>query len=110
MLERKLKMDIYQRKSGIKIALFIAAILIAAGSLWYTNQLAAKIANEEENKVRLWAQALEKRAKLVKITGDLFEKISADQRKEIENWAEATSLIIKTDDINSITFLSKIII
>lgn len=103
-------MDIYQRKSGIKIVLLIAAILIAAGSLWYTNQLAGKIADEEENKVRLWAQALEKRAKLVKITGDLFEKIATDQRKEIENWAEATSLIIQTDDINSITFLSKIII
>lgn len=103
-------MDIYQRKSGIKIALLIAAILIAAGSLWYTNQLAGKIADEEENKVRLWAQALEKRANLVKVTGNLFEKIAKDQRQDIENWAEATSLIIKTEDLESITFLSKIII
>ena len=84
--------------------------MIAIGSLWYTNQLAGKIAHEEENKVRLWAQALEKRAKLVKLTGNLFEKIDADQRQDIENWAEATSLIIKTEDMESITFLSKIII
>jgi two-component system, sporulation sensor kinase D len=103
-------MDIYQRKSRIKIFLIIAALLIAIGSLWYTNQLAGKIAHEEENKVRLWAQALEKRAKLVKLTGNLFEKIAADQRQDIENWAEATSLIIKTEDMESITFLSKIII
>ncbi len=103
-------MDIYQRKSGIKVVLLIAAILIAAGSLWYTNQLAGKIANEEENKVRLWAQALEKRANLVKITGNLFEKIATNQRQDIENWAEATSLIIKTEDMESISFLSKIII
>lgn len=103
-------MDIYQRKSRIKLALIIAALLIAIGSLWYTNQLASKIAKEEENKVRLWAQALEKRANLVKLTGNLFEKIAADQRREIENWAEATSLLIKTDDMESITFLSKIII
>ena len=103
-------MDIYQRKSRIKIFLIIAALLIAIGSLWYTNQLANKIADEEENKVRLWAQALEKRANLVKLTGNLFEKIASDQRQDIENWAEATSLIIKTEDMESITFLSKIII
>lgn len=103
-------MDIYQRKSRIKFFLIIAALLIAAGSLWYTNQLATKIADEEENKVRLWAQALEKRANLVKLTGNLFEKIANDQRQDIENWAEATSLIIKTEDMESITFLSKIII
>ena len=103
-------MDIYQRKSRIKFLLMVAALLIAVGSLWYTNQLANKIADEEEIKVRLWAQALEKRANLVKLTGNLFEKIASDQRSDIENWAEATSLLIKTDDMESITFLSKIII
>jgi signal transduction histidine kinase len=103
-------MDIYKRKSRIKFFLIISALLIAIGSLWYTNQLANKIADEEENKVRLWAQALEKRANLVKLTGNLFEKIASDQRQDIENWADATSLIIKTDDMESITFLSKIII
>ena len=103
-------MDIYQRKSGIKIVLLVSAILIAGGSLWYTNQLANKIAAEEENKVLLWAQALEKRAHLVKVTGKLFEKIAANQREDIENWAAATSLIIKVEEPKSITFLSKIII
>lgn len=103
-------MDIYQRKSRIKIFLLITAIIIAVGSLWYTKQLAQKIAQEEENKVLLWAQALEKRANLVKLTGSLFEKIAKDQREDIENWAEATTLLIRTEDMESISFLSKIII
>jgi signal transduction histidine kinase len=101
--------DIYKRKSRIKILLLVASIAIAVVSLWYTNQLANKIASEEEMQVRIWAEALEKRANLVKITGELFEKIAQDQTKTIENWAAATSLIVRTDDLESITFLSKII-
>lgn len=89
--------------------LLISAVLIAVVSMWYTNQLANKIANEEQAQVKLWAEALEKRANLVKITGELFEKIASDQTNTIETWADATSLIIKTDDPESITFLSKII-
>ena len=58
-------MDIYQRKSRIKFLIIIAAILIAVASLWYTGQLAKKIADEEKSKVILWAQALEKKANLV---------------------------------------------
>ena len=103
-------MDIYQRKSRIKALLVIAALIIAIGSLWYTNQLAQKIADEETDKAKLWAQALEKRANLVKLTGNLFDKIAEDQRFDIENWAEATNLLIKTDDLESITFLSSLII
>lgn len=102
-------MDIYKRKSRIKILLLVASIFIAVASLLYTNNLANKIAKEEENQVIIWAEALEKRANLVKLTGNLFKKIKEDQTKTIENWAEATSLIIKTDDNESITFLSKII-
>jgi signal transduction histidine kinase len=103
-------MDIYQKKSRTKVLLLIAAILIALGSLWYTNQLASKIADEEAMKVRLWAEALENKANLVKLTGNLFGKIAEDQRKEIETWADATSLLITTEDMASITFLSKIVI
>lgn len=89
--------------------MLVSAVLIAVVSLWYTNQLANKIAKEEEAQVKLWAEALEKRANLVKVTGELFEKIANDQTNTIETWADATSLIIKTDDPESITFLSKII-
>lgn len=103
-------MDIYQRKSRIKFLIIIAAILIAIASLWYTGRLAKKIADEEKSKVILWAQALEKKANLVKLTGNLFKKIGDDQRTDIENWADATSLLLRTDDMESLSFLSKLII
>jgi len=52
-------MDIYSRKSRWKIYLAAAGALIVAISVLYTNYLAGKLAKEEENKVRLWAQALD---------------------------------------------------
>ncbi len=50
-------MDIYSRKSRWKIYLAGAGALIVAISVIYSNYLAGKLAREEENKVRLWAQA-----------------------------------------------------
>lgn len=37
--------------------LFIGAVLIGVGSLWYTNNLVEKLAYEERKKVELWAKA-----------------------------------------------------
>ena len=85
-------MDIYKKKTRIKLLLVIAAIGIAIISILYTNVLTKKIAKEEEAKVRLWAEALQKRADLIKVTSGLFEKIAQDQTKEIETWAKAIEL------------------
>jgi K+-sensing histidine kinase KdpD len=50
-------MDIYYRKQQWKLLLFIFAILIGLGSLWYTNKLVRSLAIEEKKKVKLWAEA-----------------------------------------------------
>jgi two-component sensor histidine kinase len=50
-------LDIYYKKSRWKIFLFLTAVIIGSGSLWYTNQLVKQLANEERKKVELWAEA-----------------------------------------------------
>lgn len=50
-------MNIYQRKMRSKYMLFIVAVLIGVGSLWYTNILVEKLAKEERKKVEMWAKA-----------------------------------------------------
>jgi len=50
-------MNIYERKIQLKYLLFLGAVIIGVGSLWYTNQLVDKLANEERKKVELWAKA-----------------------------------------------------
>ncbi|MEN8227172.1 MAG: HAMP domain-containing sensor histidine kinase [Bacteroidota bacterium] len=51
-------MDIYRKKQRWKQILFIAAILIGAGSLWYTHRLVHHIEATERKKVELWAEAI----------------------------------------------------
>lgn len=50
-------MNIYTKKNLWKYLLFITAVCIGIGSLWYTNILVKKLAYEEHKKVELWAKA-----------------------------------------------------
>ncbi|HKJ79922.1 MAG TPA: hypothetical protein VKA10_10315, partial [Prolixibacteraceae bacterium] len=51
-------MDIYLKRKRGKILLLAAAVLIGVASLWYTNWLTGKMAQEERKKVELWAEAI----------------------------------------------------
>jgi signal transduction histidine kinase len=51
--------NIYNRKRRWKLLLFFVAIIIGAGSLFYTNFLMKKLSDEERKRVELWAKANE---------------------------------------------------
>lgn len=97
-------MNIYSKKQRWKLFLAGAAILIIAGSLWYTNVLVKKIATEERKKVQLWAEAIQNKAELVSYTRDLFQTIAAEERNRIELWAEANKRIATSDNHSDLTF------
>ena len=52
-------MNIYTRKIRWKFIIYLSAVLIALGSLFYTNKLVRQLKQEEKNKVELWAKATE---------------------------------------------------
>lgn len=85
------------------------ALLIVGASLWYTNILVNKIAREERSKVHTWAEAVQKKASLVKYTSEFFEKLQAEERKRVELWAEATKRLINAEPSEDLTFYSEII-
>ncbi|MDQ3191556.1 MAG: HAMP domain-containing histidine kinase [Bacteroidota bacterium] len=91
-------MSVYSQKQRWKFVLFIAALFIVCVSLWYTNKLVEKIAEEERVKVRLWAEAIQKKANLVKYTNDLFDKLKTEERKRMEMWADATQMLFTTEN------------
>lgn len=64
-------MNIYTQKQRWKILLLLAALLIGAASLWYTNILVKKLAEEERKKIQLWAEATKKLADITDINTDL---------------------------------------
>lgn len=88
-------MNIYSKKQRWKWALFVIALFIIFTSLWYTNNLVNRIANDERTKAKLWAEAVQKKAKLVKFTNQLFTQIKIEERKKAELYAEATKQLSK---------------
>lgn len=102
-------MNIYNQKQRWKLFLAALASLIVIASLWYTNILVKKIADEERVKVQLWAEAIQKKAKLVNYTSELFEKLSSEERNKIEIWAGASKRLITSENNNDISFYLEII-
>tara|TARA_B100001063_G_scaffold185460_1_gene175263 strand:+ start:34959 stop:36467 length:1509 start_codon:yes stop_codon:yes gene_type:complete len=93
-------LNIYSKKQRWKFALAIVAAIIVFVSLWYTNVLVREIADEEKNKAKAWAEAIQRKAELVSYTQDLFEKLSEEERKKVEIWAEASRSVINAPDDN----------
>src|ERR1017187_3250293 len=99
-------MNIYSKKQIWKLLLFASGFFIVALSLWYTNTLVGKIADDERKKVKLWADAIRKKAKLVQYTNELFTKIAGEERKKVELWATGTKQLanpsLQMDDVSFI--------
>ena len=101
--------NIYTRKQTWKIILVAFAAVIIIASLWYSNRLVKKISDDERKKVSLWADAVQKKAKLVKFTNELFTKIKFEERKKAELYAEATQSLKDTKELEMLNFLLKIV-
>jgi len=54
-----INIDFYTNQARIKWFILIVAIIIGGGSIIYTNSLVGKLKKGEEEKIRLWAQAVE---------------------------------------------------
>ena len=100
-------MNIYSRKQRWKLFLLLGAVIIVIVSLWYTNILVRKIADDERSKVRLWAEAIQRKANLVKYTNELFHKIENEERQKIQLWAEANHQLSR--DLSDYTFVLEVI-
>ncbi|GIV29979.1 MAG: hypothetical protein KatS3mg028_1045 [Bacteroidia bacterium] len=97
-------MQHYTQKQTFKWILAIFAIIIMIVSLYFTNQLVKNISKDERKKVQIWANAVQKRARLVKITSELFDALKNEERKKAELYAQATQQLIKAapEDISFI--------
>jgi Histidine kinase-, DNA gyrase B-, and HSP90-like ATPase len=103
------QMDIYQRKSRLKLALLAVAAVIGVLTVLYTNYLTQKIAIEEKHKAQLWADAISSKARLVRYTNDLFTRLGGDERKKVNIWAQSERFIIQVEDNDLLTFFTEII-
>ena len=77
-------MDIYTKKRRWKIVLSILGIAIIGVSLFYTNLIVRKFAAKERKNVRLWADAVQRKARLVRYTESFFGQLQEQERKRVE--------------------------
>ncbi len=99
-------MNIYSKKRSWKVFLLGLASLIVVVSLWYTNGFISKLAKNEKVQVELWANAISRKANLVKYTESLFDNLRLKEQNYVYLWSEATKKLIfagKNDDISFYT-------
>lgn len=101
--------SIYRQKRTWKRWLFFGALVIVGVSLWYTNSLVRKIAEDERGKITTWANAIQQRARLVNYTENFFKQISAEEQERAELLAEATVKTVQSDIDEDISYYLKII-
>jgi signal transduction histidine kinase len=102
-------MNIYTRKSGWKIFLFVFAAIIIIVTVWGTHNFLRKIAREEKAKVEIWANAISRKAHLVNYTKELFDDLKKQERRSMTIWSEATKRFVEVNDKEDIKFYTDII-
>ncbi len=102
-------MNIYARKQRWKLGLAATAFIIVIVSFWYTNNLVKRISVDEKIKAKLWADAVQKRAQLIKFTNELFSQIKSEERKKAELYAEATKQVSNLSGSSDYNFVLKVL-
>ena len=102
-------MDAYSKKSNLKFILLLLGLFIGLATLVYTNHLANKMAGEEKYKAKLWAEAIARKAKLVRYTKELFTKLAAEERHKVNIYAKSTEFVLTEERNDELTFFNDII-
>lgn len=101
--------NIYRRKQLWKKVLLAVGVVIILASFWYTKNLVEDIASAERSSVKIWAEALKKKAKLVSYTDRLFEDLRTEERKKVNLWVEANKRLSSNSLTVDYVFLSQVI-
>ncbi len=94
-------MKLYSNKQKWKIALLFVALFLVAASLYISNRIVTKVALKERNRVTQWADAIKKRAELVRLTNNSFDELRKKELGEMQLWIDATKEISKKTPLNT---------
>jgi two-component sensor histidine kinase len=101
--------DLYNQKKRWKVILSVIALLIISASLYYTNALVGEFAREERNQVRVWADAVQRKASLMHYTESFFAEVRKQERHRVELLANTYKRVLTDTASTDLTFYSEII-
>jgi len=101
--------NLYAQKKRWKIVLAIIALVIIGASIYYTNLLVNRFAVQERTQIRVWADAVQRRASLMNITEAFFDEVREQERKRIELLAQAYRRLLIAAPNENLNFYLEII-
>lgn len=102
-------MDLYTKKKRWKIILLISGILIISASLFYTNLLVSQFARSERKNVKLWADAVHRKIRLVKYTDIFFKQLRKAERERVEVLVDVYRRLLGNTNDQDLTFYLNIL-
>ncbi|PKR82115.1 hypothetical protein CW751_01905 [Brumimicrobium salinarum] len=94
-------MKLYSNKQKWKIALLFVAIILVGASLFASNKIVNEVAKRERERVTQWADAIKKRAELVRLTNNSFEELRKKELNEMQLWIDATKEISRKTSLEN---------
>jgi hypothetical protein len=94
-------MKLYSNKQKWKVVLLFVALLLVGVSLYVSNTIVGKVSERERERVTQWADAIKKRAELVRLTNHSFDQLREKELSEMELWIAATKEISKSTPLSS---------
>jgi two-component system, sporulation sensor kinase D len=92
-------------KNKGEIALMLTIVMLAAASIFYANKIADRIQMQEQAQVILWAKAIGEKAKILKLSNEIFLKLAEEERKKVEITSKATQLLANENHDENTTSL-----
>lgn len=75
-------------KNNLKYILLTLTILLALAALWQVQRIANEIRREEQDKVRLWANAISQRAHMLEATQQFFAQATLDEHRKMQMYTD----------------------
>ncbi|MDR1725671.1 MAG: HAMP domain-containing histidine kinase [Bacteroidales bacterium] len=98
-------MKISLHQSRIKWVLLSIGFIVIMLFLMQLNSMISTLKQEEQRKVKLWAQSVVRKAELVAKTEEFFDKVTAEEKSRLEQFIAAHKKLITepiNNDINNI--------
>jgi len=102
-------LNIYYTKQRWKWILIGIVTSIFAASIVYSNFVVKRVSNEERDKIKIWADAIQRKAAIVNYTEEFFERIREEERRRANLLAKAYNKLATSGPSEDITFYLELI-
>jgi len=104
-----MKANFYTQNKRWKIALAVLALVIVCISIYYTNNLVKKFAQQETKQIEMWAEAVQSHVELMNYTETFFEGVSEQEQKRVELLALAYKSFLEAGPEENISIYLEIV-